>query len=332
MRGERSLLISSDKPVKTESVALDQHMRLLLSVLALGVAATSDAASPVVPTVSVAPKISDYELTYRRFALLPATDNAALGTSATYAVGEAILKVPVVLDDYAFNTGPINVPLGPSSITIPPNTHFQRVGSIKGGKSDAIAKGAPIFCSPQFVRTKERMGRLTPVQRNSFKDRFPHYVSVCFVDGDDDRKFEKQFFVYAKSGPDRALRDIAPTPYHLNRDKPLAGNSYLKLVYDAGDDPSKASIDMLLFINGQRVRYERLTFLDGKQETPARWYIPIKAAALPQRIVIGDAALSVTALNTQSKSATITLHTNLTRTSFQIEGLGSTMNIYLPVN
>jgi hypothetical protein len=242
------------------------------------------------------------------------------------------VKLPVVFDEYAMSMDPITVPLGPASIAFSSQSNFYQVLTIKGGDSGNIPKGATIYCSPKFARSKQQLQQLKETERKAIKDRFSVYLSLCFIDRDTDRYFDSVFVMGAKTGPDRLVRDIPPAPYRLNRDKPLAGNSYLKLVYAGGDLLSNASIDLQLYINGLKLTYYELSFTDSKIKAPNRWYVPIKAETLPQKINIGDAALTVTAINAETRSATISLDANMTRTPFQIEGVGSTMGIYYPIN
>jgi hypothetical protein len=301
---------------------------LCVSTLAHG----NTPAAEAIEAAESAPKQRDYSISFGHFVLLPSLKPEQVSAAIEVKEGETIFKAPIAFDDYAINLDPFSIPVGGAQLMIPSQINLSLARGIEGGDSAAIPKNAVTFCSRSMHRSRDMLKRLKPDVQKDFKARFTDYISACFMDSDADRKFDKMFVVGAKMAEDRRIQPMAPIPYRVIKDAPLVGNSYLKLVYSGGDLLAGQNIDLHLFLNGLKLRYDRISFPANPDMPDARWYMPFKADSFPVKVKVGSAALSVHSVSPEARTAKISIASDFTRTPFRVHDIGSTMNLYFPVN
>ncbi len=302
----------------------------VLKFAVMGCLATSLSAteSPIVPQLQK----PDYKITAKQFAILPATVDLQLGAIRTIADQELIAKLPVVFDDYALTLAPITFQLGLASITVPAQYNLYKVQSAEGGDSGSFAKGADIFCAQGFYRGSLKVKAKSDAQKRDLKARYQDYLAPCFIDSDRDLSLDAIFIVGAKNEVDRKLQRITEAPYRQLHDKPLVGNSYVKIIYNSSAVISNASLDFQLYLNGLQMRFAGFQLLEGSTLTEFPWYKSFKTEALPKLIEFAGMKLTLYSIDPLTKKARISIDSNATRTSFRLNSAESTINISFPTN
>lgn len=309
----------------------------LIAVVWTGQAVAKDKASPAKP--------KGFAVGFSSYVALPPATPSTIAESRTLREKDVVLSMPVAWEDRAIVPAGFRVRVAGADWDIKSDAKLTRAITASGGDLASLPEGAITYCGESFRKDGALTATLLTLGLSSLTSQLSSWLQVCAVDSDADGRFDKGFLVGTKRAEDRRLVDVEPVAYTVTRNEPIP-NSRLDIVYYDGGGLNSENFEFHLFLEGEKQKLGGLTFRDNlppveiKEDrkaakareavTPSslQWYFPVKKKKLPQRFTVGNAAFTVTAVDSVAKTAAITVDKDPTAFPFALWHQGTTIYIY----
>ena len=249
-----------------------------------------------------------------------------VGTLRTVKEGDVLLSAQLGIKRGGMVRSGRSVTVQGLSFGFPAATVLPAV-TARGG--DLAGKAGDVLCGePQDNRRKE----LPPQPKVNGRDPpspLDRTTQLCLVDTDGDKRMDHAFLIGTKMESDRHLIAIDPVEYATEENIALDRGSVLSVVYYDGGLLRGPNLEIQVALFGHPLNLQSVRFGPGKSEKSMGWKRSIERDALPDAMRFGTAQLSVTAVDTTAKTATIRYDRDVTPTEFAYELKPNVMYIYV---